>query len=162
MDLNVLGELHNMCFLTRVHNHVAIFQTIRTMEKLFNQMHYLLLAFLWCSIWRGKGSTLGKCQLCCCMIWSLQGRLIIALFIILAIFPLNVQGLKQKHFVASAQGQRIMYINRWANQWHHIQNIKGIFGNILLTKWERRHLIYKMRDKIVTLISCWLEKNWIF
>ena len=105
MDLNVLGELHNMCFLTRVHNHVAIFQTIRTMEKLFNQMHYLLLAFLWCSIWRGKGSTLGKCQLCCCMIWSLQGRLIIALFIILAIFPMNIQGLKQKHFVVSAQGQ---------------------------------------------------------
>ena len=107
MDLNVLGELHNMCFLTRVHNHVAIFQTIRTMEKVFNQMHYLLLAFLWCSIRRGKGSTLGKCQLCCCMIWSLQGRLIITLFIILAIFPMNVQGLKQKHFVASAQGQRL-------------------------------------------------------
>ena len=107
MDLNVLGELHNMCFLTRVHNHVAIFQTIRTMEKVFNQMHYLLLAFLWCSIRRGKGSTLGKCQLCCCMIWSLQGRLIITLFIILAIFPMNVQGLKQKRFVASAQGQRL-------------------------------------------------------
>ena len=53
----------------------------------------------------GKGSTLGKCQLCCCMIWSLQGRLTIALFIILAIFPMNIQGLKQKHFVASAQGQ---------------------------------------------------------
>ena len=94
IDLNVLGELDNICFLTHVHNHVAIYQTIRTIENLYNQMHYLLLAFLWCSIWRGKGSTLGKCQLCCCKIWSLQGRLIIALFIILAIFSMNIQILK--------------------------------------------------------------------
>ena len=36
----------------------------------------------------------------------MQGRLTIALFISLAIFPMNIQGLKQKNiFVAYAQGQ---------------------------------------------------------
>ena len=146
MDLNVLGELHNMCFLTRVHNHVAIFQTIRTMEKLFNQMHYLLLAFLWCSIWRGKGSTLGKCQLCCCMIWSLQGRLIIALFIILAIFPMNIQGLKQKHFVASAQAQLLCILRVLIN------DLENVMRNTF-------QLLYSYRTEFDTgIYRCW-NKN---
>ena len=146
MDLNVLGELHNMCFLTRVHNHVAIFQTIRTIEKVFNQMHYLLLAFLWCSIWRGKGSTLGKCQLCCCMIWSLQGRLTIALFIILAIFPMNIQGLKQKHFVASAQGQ-ILCISVVA-----LNDLENVMRNTF-------QLLYSYRTEFDTGIYRCLNKN---